>query len=150
VWLFLLDPGDCKGLTGLTKGLSALTALQMLGLQECKWLTALPEGLSALTALKTLTRREEKKMISNPSFNAQDQAPDDSQAPDDTHVQERQCAACNFVRKSSQKQPRACREKKKKRRKKTKHPLTLFTLGFRLFFIQLQINFNHKSVLALS
>ena len=31
------------------------------------------------------------------SFNSQDQAPDDSQAPDDTHVQDRQCVPRNFV-----------------------------------------------------
>jgi hypothetical protein len=54
VVFWILDPRECKGLPGLTKGLSTLTALQMLGLQECKWLTGLPEGLSALTALKTL------------------------------------------------------------------------------------------------
>ncbi len=40
---------ECKGLTGLPEGLSALTALQTLDLSG--WLTGLPQGLSALTAL---------------------------------------------------------------------------------------------------
>ena len=31
------------------------------------------------------------------SFNVQDQGPDDSQAPDDTHVQDCQCVPRNFV-----------------------------------------------------
>ena len=39
------------------------------------------------------------------SFNAQDQAPDDSQATDDSHVQDRQCASRifdDYLRKGSQ------------------------------------------------
>jgi predicted mannosyl-3-phosphoglycerate phosphatase (HAD superfamily) len=49
-----LDLGGCQQLTGLPEGLSALTALQTLDLQECKGLTGLPEGLSALTAQQRL------------------------------------------------------------------------------------------------
>jgi hypothetical protein len=50
-----LDARECRGLIGLPEGLTALTALQMLGsVQECKRLTEVPGGLSALTALQTL------------------------------------------------------------------------------------------------
>jgi hypothetical protein len=49
-----LDLSECKGLTWLPEGVSALTALQTLNLTWCTGLTGLPEGLSALTALQTL------------------------------------------------------------------------------------------------
>ncbi len=51
---------------------------------------------------------------------AQDQAPDDSQVPDDTHVQERQCAPRNVVRKSSAKAAKGEGKKKEKKTLKNK------------------------------